>query len=192
MTNDRTTIATYAGDVKIANSAARMSEALAVVVVTSSSDSMYDCHGKKSSGMKGSTGTVLHRSLLGLRTLIGRSLAEVRLTHGVQHRERLRVREFIKDLAPAAHLEAQSRAVTLVVMPVDDRAVIEGDRQVLTAVVSNLLQNAFKFTAPGTTVTLRVSVGVERVLIEVQDECGGLVRGTSVQLADGFAQVPVF
>ena len=35
-------------------------------------------------GVGGSTGTVLHRSLIGARDLIGRSLAEVRLTQGVQ------------------------------------------------------------------------------------------------------------
>src|SRR6476619_292824 len=34
-------------------------------------------------GVAGSTGTVLHRSLMGARALIGRSLAEVRLTQGV-------------------------------------------------------------------------------------------------------------
>ena len=36
-------------------------------------------------GVSGSTGAVLHRSLMGLHTLIGRSLAEVRLTQGVQN-----------------------------------------------------------------------------------------------------------
>src|SRR3982074_304784 len=38
-------------------------------------------------GVGGSTGTVLQRSLNGARDLIARSLAEVRLTHGVQNRE---------------------------------------------------------------------------------------------------------
>ena len=51
---------------------------------------------------------------------------------------------------------------------------IEADRQVLSAVVGNLLQNAFKFTRPRTTVTLSVGASDDRVLIEVQDECGGL------------------
>jgi hypothetical protein len=37
-------------------------------------------------GIVGSTGTVLHRSLIGARDLIERSLAEVRLTEGVQSR----------------------------------------------------------------------------------------------------------
>ena len=51
----------------------------------------------------------------------------------------------------------------------------------LAAVVGNLLQNAFKFTRPQTTVTLRVRASAERVLIEVEDECGGLpVRITRI------------
>ncbi len=53
-------------------------------------------------GVAGSTGTVLHRSLMGLRALIDRSLAEVRLTQGVQNREQFLVSGFIDELAPAA------------------------------------------------------------------------------------------
>ena len=41
-------------------------------------------------------------------------------------------------------------------MPVEYGVSIEADRQVLAAVVMNLLQNAFKFSRPRTTVTLRV------------------------------------
>ena len=51
-------------------------------------------------GVGGSTGTVLHRSLMGLDALVGRSLAEVRLTHGVQNREQIQVSRFIDELAP--------------------------------------------------------------------------------------------
>ena len=125
-------------------------------------------------GVAGSTGGVLHRSLIGLRALIDRSLAEVRLTQGVQHREQFQVSGFIEELALAATLEANARGITLTVIPVEDGVAIEADRQVLAAVVGNLLQNAFKFTRPRTTVTLRVGASAERVLIEIQDECGGL------------------
>ena len=55
-------------------------------------------------GVAGSTGTVLHRSLMGARALIGRSLAEVRLTQSVQNQEQFMVSEFIDELAPAATL----------------------------------------------------------------------------------------
>ena len=85
-------------------------------------------------------------------------------------------------------MEAESRGITLVVLPVDDRVTIEGDRQVLGAIVANLLQNAFKFTRPGTTVTLRVGAGAQRVLIEVQDECGGLEAGKTDDLFRPFEQ----
>jgi len=77
--------------------------------------------------------------------------------------------------------------VRLTVTPVADGVAIEAGRQVLAAVVGNLLQNAFKFTRPRTTVTLRVGASAERVLIEIQDECG--VRGTFL-VRDAFCPRP--
>ena len=139
-------------------------------------------------GVAGSTGSVLHRSLTGAIALVGRSLAEVRLTQGVQNRDRFVVSEFIQELAPAATLEASARGIGLTVTPVEEGVVIEADRQVLAAVVRNLLQNAFKFTRPRSTVTLKVGASAERVLIEIQDECGGLPEGNINELFRPFEQ----
>jgi len=139
-------------------------------------------------GVAGSTGAVLYRSLLGLRELSSRSLAEVRLTNGIQNREQFLVSEFIAELAPAASLEALGRQLTLTIEPVEGGVTIEGDRQILAAVVTNLLQNAFKFTRPHTTVTLRVGGNEERVLIEIHDECGGLPNGNVDELFRPFEQ----
>jgi signal transduction histidine kinase len=139
-------------------------------------------------GVGGSTGGVLHRSLMGASALVGRSLAEVRLTQGIQNRDRFLVSEFIQELAPAATLEASARGIGLTVIPVEEGVAIEADRQVLAAVVGNLLQNAFKFTRPRTNVTLRVSASAERVLIEIQDECGGLPAGNASELFRPFEQ----
>ena len=139
-------------------------------------------------GVAGSTSAVLNRSLMGLRALISSSLAEVRLSHGIQNREQFLVSGFIDELAPAAALEANAKGIRLAVVPIEDEVVIEGDRQILAAVVRNLLQNAFKFTRPRTTVTLRTGVSVERVVIEVQDECGGLPGGTDTRLFRPFEQ----
>ena len=126
-------------------------------------------------GVGGSTGAVLDRSLSGLRELIARSLDEVRLTKAVENRKPVRVATFIEEVGAAATLEADVRGVTLLLpAAVQDDLTIDVDRQVLAAVVGNLLQNAFKFTRPQTNVTLRVSATATRVLIEVQDECGGL------------------
>jgi signal transduction histidine kinase len=139
-------------------------------------------------GTTGSTAKVLERSLVGMRSLIGRSMAEVRLSHGIQNRERFAVSEFIAEVASAAGMEAQTRNLTLLVQPVDAAISIEGDRQILAAVVGNLLQNAFKFTRPRSTVTLRVGAGSERVLIEVLDECNGLPSSKVSELFRPFEQ----
>lgn len=139
-------------------------------------------------GVSGSTGAVLYRSLAGLRALVGRSLAEVRLTQGIQNRERIRISEIIDEVASAATLEAHARRVRLNVVPVDDDMAVEADRHILAAVIGNLLQNATKFTRPETTVTLRVAATVDRVLIEVEDECGGLPNGNDDGLFAPFEQ----
>jgi signal transduction histidine kinase len=128
-------------------------------------------------GVAGTTGNLLHRSLTGLGNLIHRSVTEVRLSQAVKHRERFLVAEFIKELAASATLEARARGVKLTVMPVEDGVAVEADRQILAETVGHVLQNAFKFTRPGTMVTLRVSATPEHVLIEVQDECNGLPSG---------------
>lgn len=125
-------------------------------------------------GVAGSTGSVLGRSLTRLQTLVGRSLAEVRLTQGVQHAEAFPVSPFIDELARGAALEARARGITLTVLPMDQELTIKFDRQILEAVVGNLLQNAFKFTRPRSTVILSVAATDDRVLIEIEDECGGL------------------
>ena len=128
-------------------------------------------------GVGGSTGAVLQRSLTGIGHLVGRSLDEVRLAQSVHSPTKFLVSEFIDELAAAATLEANARDITFTAMPVEEGVAIEADRQVIAAVVMNLLQNAFKFTRPRTAVTLRVNASPDRVLFEVQDECGGLPRG---------------
>jgi signal transduction histidine kinase len=139
-------------------------------------------------GVAGSTGAVLHRSLIGTKSLISRALGEVRLTQGVQNPERFLVSEFVDEIAAGAKLDADARGVGLVVLPVEDGIAIEADRQVLAAVIGNLLQNAFKFTRPQTAVTLRVGASAERVLIEVEDECGGLPGDDGKDLFHPFEQ----
>jgi hypothetical protein len=74
---------------------------------------------------------VLHRSLRASHALITRSLAEVRLTQGIQNREQFLVAGFIAEIASASTLDANARGVRLTVTPVEDGVAIEADRQVL-------------------------------------------------------------
>jgi hypothetical protein len=67
-------------------------------------------------GVGGSTGKVLQRSLAASRALIARSVAEVRLTQGVQNLETFLVSGFIEEMAATAGLEADARGIRLTVV----------------------------------------------------------------------------
>ena len=86
-------------------------------------------------------------------------------------------------------MDAMSRSVPFRVISTVQDETIQGDRQILASVVSNLLQNAFKFTKAGGQVSLHVHTTPSRVLFEVQDACGGLPEGKAEDLFRPFAQM---
>jgi signal transduction histidine kinase len=51
-----------------------------------------------------------------------------------------------------------------------------------------LLQNAFKFTHPGSEVLLKVYSMADRIFIEVEDKCGGLPPGDAEKIFLPFTQ----
>jgi signal transduction histidine kinase len=124
-------------------------------------------------GIAGGTGAVLGRSLMSLREVVDRTLSEVRLTTGKQRRERLSVVAFIDEIAGTGMLHSEYRQVEFKVEPVDPGLAVEGDPQLLTSAVMNLLHNAFKNTPAGGHVVLRARAEQRRLLVEVEDECGG-------------------
>lgn len=143
--------------------------------------------GKVSVG--GSTSAVLDRSLVGLRELIDRALAEVRLTAGIPPPvEDFDVAVFVAEVQVAAALEAGARGCTMVVDPVEAGVAVRVDKPMLYSAVSNLLQNAFKFTRRGSRVRLGTRVTPERVMFEVEDQCGGLAPGQVETMFVSFQQ----
>jgi len=142
-------------------------------------------------GLRGSTGAVHARSLAGLRTLVERSLAEVRLEAGPPRFQRLVMAEFIEEIALVAQMEADGFGLELSVSPVDPGLAVEADRQLLGSAVSNLLQNAFKFTHSRGNVSLLTHATSDRVLIEIWDACGGLPDGKAEALFLPYTQAGV-
>ena len=136
----------------------------------------------------GSTSAMLERSLIGLVALVDRSLADVRLDAGLEHVENIRVRDVLAEVEIGATFMCNKRGLRFEVTTVDPTVVVRADAQILAATVANLLQNAIKFTRKGTTVKLRASTTATRVLIEVEDECGGLPPGHSETLLKPFNQ----
>jgi signal transduction histidine kinase len=141
-------------------------------------------------GVGGSTGALLGRSLIGLRDLVDRSLAEVRLEAELYHQEPVALAEFMEEVERAAAIAARARPAELTVMPVPAGIAIHVDRHLLASALANLLQNAFKFSRPGGHVVLRTDVtsSADRVRIEVEDECGGLPEGRTEALFGVFEQ----
>jgi signal transduction histidine kinase len=140
-------------------------------------------------GLSGPTGAVLDRCLIGLRNLVDRSLAEVRLRSALPARgQMISLGNFIADLEVSARLEAQAHECALTVSRVDNRLAVDADRDMLFSAVGNLLQNAFKFTKPGTEVELNAYATADRILIDVEDNCGGLPPGDAERLFQPFTQ----
>ncbi len=135
--------------------------------------------------INGSVGGMVARNLRRLATLIDRSLVEARIDSGTSHRQRVAVlRPGRRRDAVGSSLEAVARHLAL-------RASTRVDREDATwrsilaylGAVSNLLDNAFKFTHEGGHVSLRTSATATRVLIEIQGrKCSGLPPGKADEL----------
>jgi signal transduction histidine kinase len=141
-------------------------------------------------GLSGATGGVLDHSLVAMRNLIDRSLSEVRMTAGLSvHHHLFSLAEFIVEVKHSATLEAAKvRECQLTVSPVDPELAIDADRDLLFSALGNLLQNAFKYTRPHTEVTLQAYAAGDRILIDVEDNCGGLPPGDAETMFQPFTQ----
>lgn len=140
-------------------------------------------------GPAGATSAVLERSLASMRDTIDRAFAQVRLDARIAPPLVCTVlARFIADVQVAANLSAGSRNCTLEVGAVDPGLQVEADTQLLHSAVSNILQNAFKFTRSHGHVELRTYAAGDRVLIEIHDECGGLPEGKIGDLFTSFEQ----
>jgi signal transduction histidine kinase len=125
-------------------------------------------------GVGGTTGAVLGRSLIGLRDLVDNTLADIRMTANQHRQERVTLTSFINDMALAGSMHADYSGLRFTIEPVDPALMVDVDPQLLSSALMNLLNNAFKYTRAGGHVTLQVRSAEQRVLITVEDECGGL------------------
>ena len=129
-------------------------------------------------GIAGSTGAILERSLLAMRDIIDRSFLEVRLEAGlVQPRERVSIADLFEDVQIFAGMEAAAKGLQLSVRAGEPSLAVNADRHTVASALSNLLQNAVKYTPAGGHITLSARAAADRVLIAVEDECGGLPVG---------------
>jgi signal transduction histidine kinase len=137
----------------------------------------------------GSTGAVLRRSLNSMEGLIAHSLAGVRdAALAPMHPRIFSLAIFLADAGRVAQLYAADTGGALRIVEVEAKLAIEGNRELLLAALGNLLQNAFKFTRPGSEVTLHAHSSSDSVSIDVEDCCGGLPEGSVDTMFKPFQQ----
>ncbi len=140
-------------------------------------------------GFSGTVGQILGRSLKRMDELIGRTLTEVKLSGA---RPALEIQDInllllVDQLLVTANMEAKARRQIIEVQISSDLHV-KADLQFFHSAISNLIQNALKYTHDGGRIQIRANVVNEDFVFEVEDECGGLAENATEDLFKPFEQ----
>lgn len=125
-------------------------------------------------GVVGKRRDTLDRSLKRMADLIDRAMAEVRLRKDpAPIMESLQIAGVFEEIAAMFNPEAGARRQSLEI-EIDPDLEIVTDRQIFFSAVSNLVQNGLKYTPDDGHIYLRARSVDDRLVVEVEDECGGL------------------
>ena len=137
-------------------------------------------------GLSGATAAALDRSLIAMRSLIDRTLTEVRLESSCRESaEVIEIGPFIADIQLAAVLAASSTQCELIVVVQPD-IFVRGDRHLLASAVANLLHGAVTSTERGGEAFLTARSISGRVSIDIEDACAGVAPEALRRMVDRF------
>jgi signal transduction histidine kinase len=131
---------------------------------------------------------VLERSIGRIRDLVDNMLVAGRLDSYIAvHLEQIVVRDLLsrvrEDILP--HAEERGIAIRCVV---PESLTVEGDARLLDSALGNLVHNAVKFTKRGGEVVIRGRETESKVILEIEDQCGGIPGGKADELFQPFVQ----
>jgi signal transduction histidine kinase len=125
---------------------------------------------------------LLERTLRRTSDVVDNALNHATLSLGVLPRlELVRLGELLREVVFDAGAEAEVKNIAIVIDAAEELT-LEADRRLLHSAIANLLQNALKFTRPGTTIHVRGGRFDTQVAIEIEDACGGLPPGKAEDL----------
>jgi signal transduction histidine kinase len=131
----------------------------------------------------------VEQGLKRLGDLIDQSLLEMRSKAIPEpQRESVDLDTFLQGIAAESVAEVEVKHLRLQVEVTPDTC-LQADPKLLRSAISNLVRNAVKFTHEGGTIHLRAKKNTTRLVVEVEDECGGLPEGRLQGLFDPFVQV---
>lgn len=136
----------------------------------------------------GSTAQLVDKGLRRIEDLIDRSLTEVRIK--IDPRVTIEtgyLLQLVDQIVTTASVEAQSKNQTLNI-DVDPKIIIKADQQLFYSAISNLIQNAIKYSRVGGEIEIRGNIVGQNIVVEVEDECGGLLTTNAADLFKPFEQ----
>jgi len=140
---------------------------------------------------RGRSADVLSRNLARLSELVDETLSVARLAElgstPIAQREAVSVVRLLQEAQEDSRGDAEAKDIALHI-EADETHRARGDHRLLLSALTNLVRNAVKFTHEGGGVTIRSRVADTRLVIEVQDECGGLPPERAERLFEAFTQ----
>jgi signal transduction histidine kinase len=131
------------------------------------------------------------RSLARVQRLLDESLIQAQLTTlgpaVALNRQSVQLDALAAEVLVETQLDAEAKGIRLERELARDLA-MEGEPRLLRSIISNLVRNAVKFSAPGGVVRVRAARAEGRVSVEVEDSCGGLPEGAADELFTPFRQ----
>lgn len=141
--------------------------------------------------MAGRIRAMMGRQIDHLRRLIDDLLDVSRIDRGKLEleRERISVDAFVRHAVETAQPAIDAKSHQIVVHYAADPVFVDGDHVRLSQVVSNLLNNAAKFTPPGGRIEVTVRATEREALVSVKDSGIGFERGDELHMFDIFFQL---
>jgi len=134
-------------------------------------------------GLNSATGNILQLSLTAMGRLMEKPLPGLKgAAHYAARHQPIPLAAFIMEVKVFCAQEARAHRCRFTVPEVDAGLEVDADRDMLFAVLGSLLENAFRFTQPHSEVTLTAYPAGDHILIDVEDNCGGLLPGSSDKL----------
>jgi signal transduction histidine kinase len=129
-----------------------------------------------------STIDILERNLRRTGGMIDNALSQATAGMRVElSPTRLGLRHFLQEIVADSEVEARARHIeTVVTAP--PTLMVHADPRLLRSAVANLVHNALKFSHEYSRVAVRGRAADGRIVIEVEDACGGLPPGKAEEL----------
>jgi len=133
---------------------------------------------------------VIERQVSHLSRLVDDLLEVSRITMGTIHlrQETLDLGALVAGVAEAAEASARTASLHLALDPGNAPVMVSGDAIRLSQCVTNLVNNAIKFTPPGGRITLRVLKENHLAVVEVGDNGIGIAADNLERIFDLFVQ----